>query len=78
MHRTVATVGVALSFRAPAADPFACVSSSRTQRAGRGALRVEVGLGEHGGFGGLHVRVVGVEHVLVVGVGHVVGLARSV
>ena len=30
MHRTVATVGVALSFRAPAADPFAFVSSSRT------------------------------------------------
>ena len=29
MHRTVATVGVALSFRAPAADPFAFVSSSR-------------------------------------------------
>ena len=25
MHRTVATVGVALSFRAPAADPFAFV-----------------------------------------------------
>ena len=30
MHRIVATVGVALSFRAPAADPFAFVSSSRT------------------------------------------------
>ena len=30
MHRIVATVGVALSLRAPAADPFAFVSSSRT------------------------------------------------
>ena len=30
MHRTVATMGVALSFRAPAADPFAFASSSRT------------------------------------------------